>query len=134
VVVSSFDDAVFRQLVTLHEDCQRLFGPSIGAGRHRASYLRKGLVIKVPRNDEGIRANNREVRTYRESESSVRQQLARPFHRYVVDIPVVVMQRLEMPTDYTHNSAQVPSWAHRWDCHQAGKTRRGEWKVYDYAQ
>lgn len=108
-----------RQIIDLY--AQRHGEPA--CGRHRAVFFDGDVVWKVPRNWQGMDANQREAR-WRSAEIP----LARCELHYEMPsgIAVLKMERVE-PV----GGADLPDWTLAVDCQQVGRTRDGRLVAYD---
>lgn len=115
-------------LVRVNTLLQKKYGQPIGEGRNRSVYRSKTAVIKVPKNDHGLIDNTSEYRTFTKY-GKENLELARVRLVHIFDVPVLFMELIN--TDIPIN--ELPDWAGGYDSFQVGKTRKGQWKAYDYA-
>lgn len=102
-------------------------------GRNRCVFSSKFVVIKVPMNRNGLIDNTHEYDMWKKQAAQgytdAREiRYARSRIIYVLDIPLLVMQKL----DIEHNYVATPDWADYVDCAQIGKDKRGIWRAYDF--
>ena len=103
-------------------------------GRNRRVYIMRNLVIKIPRNLNGVADNDWEgsiSNGMTQTGNYVRYARTRLCH--VDDIPVVFMERVEAATFKRVEQCigYVPEWTNRVDSFQVGFTRRQK-VAYDY--
>jgi hypothetical protein len=93
-------------------------------GRTRATFDRgDGFVIKFPLDEEGALATSNES-----AWSSDFIPLAKCEMEFIDDVPVLVMEKVEMVTvDYN----EMPTWVGFVDCGQVGRNADGELVAYD---
>jgi len=103
------------------------YGVPIGEGRHRITFESKYCVVKLPHNMEGCHSNLHEAFCYNNNISE-RDRLAKCKIVNFYCFPLLIMQKLNLDFSWTEH----PSWASYYDCHQVGRSRRGDWKAYDY--
>lgn len=108
------------------------YGPKIGAGRHRVGFARGNVVVKVPKNDQGMIDNIREYNMYQRSLKDPKgyHPMARNKLLYVDDVPILYIEKLDV-SDRLEN---YPPWAEEIDSLQVGRDKKGKWKAFDYAE
>lgn len=96
----------------------------IGEGRTRKVYaIDDNWVLKVPRNDEGVSANQTEYNLYMCYVKNT--ELAACF---LMSNGSLLMERVDC------DAIGKPSWADFYDCSQVGKRKNGTWVAYDYGE
>ncbi len=106
---------------------KRKYGAAIGEGRNREVFKGKNVVIKFPKNDDGVLDNYSEFQTFKKEKF---EQHAKCRIVHIRDVPLLVMELI----DTTMSIKDLPSWATSYDCFQVGKNHKGDFKAYDYAR
>lgn len=106
-------------------------------GRNRSVYVMKNLVVKIPRNFDGIADNDWEGSVSNGGDEDPKGWeiiYARTRMHYHGEIPVVFMERVDpaLSSEIKLRLGSVPNWTGRVDCEQVGFTRRGKLVAYDY--
>lgn len=95
--------------------------------RTRTVLMYDGVVVKIPRNDEGVLANSMELRTYLDPEGIP----VAPVMSFDLDgLNVNVMERVS-PHPYAFQDKGLPWWVGCVDCGQVGYRDNGELVAYD---
>jgi hypothetical protein len=117
-------------------------------GRHRAGYVSKDYVYKVPLNREGVQDNHSEANQYNENGGRLnwtrykcKVNIAKCRIIYIYDLPILVMEKVTPISDrlinlmwqVTRKDVYHPfQWIDSLDSEQAGFNKRGILVAYDY--
>lgn len=115
-------------LIPVHQMLQQKYGEPVGEGRNRLVFRSKTAVIKAPKNDEGLNDNISEFHQFSKY-GKENPELARVRLIHINNIPLLFMELV----DTSIPPRELPSWAGFYDTFQVGKSRKGQWKAYDYA-
>jgi hypothetical protein len=103
----------------------------LGRGRHRQTYLLPSgkHVIKFPINDEGVGANQRE---YRKFKNTKHEGIFARCRLINVDDSACIIMVAVKPLENKYCNFDLPYWVDEIDNMQVGFTRRQQLVCYDY--
>lgn len=105
----------------------------LDAGSFRVSYKRGKIVVKVPRNGDGVLDNRIEARAWRKYKSKPSKRGIQYAPCRLLPNGCLMMVAVETYVDTTSREApEYPVWGMRVEGEQVG-LYRGKWIAYDYA-